>query len=67
MQGRMKNMEVPKVWLAATVKLLNEMAGEGICMDGCADPQDLMCDIAEHLGLADDDDAWNAAVARLEQ
>lgn len=59
-------IEVPVVWLAAVAKLVNEMAGEGICMDDCADPQDLMGELAEYLGVMDDDDCWNAAVAKVE-
>ena len=56
---------VPRSWLAAAAKLINEMAGEGMCMDDCADPQDLMCDLAEWLGVGNDDDAWNVAVAKI--
>jgi hypothetical protein len=56
---------VPRGWLAAVVKLLNEMAGDGISMQDCEDPADLMCEIAEHLGVSDADDMWGAAVKAL--
>lgn len=56
---------VPAEWLSATVELLNEMAGAGIGMIDCADPADLMMQIAEYLGVADEDDCWCAAVREI--
>ena len=56
---------VPADWLARVVNLLNEMAGEGIGMVGCADPADLMCEIAEHMGCGDVDDPWAAVTVAL--
>ncbi len=56
---------VPKDWLARVVNLLNEMAGEGITMDDCADPSDLMCEIATHFGHGDADDIWSAVTVAL--
>lgn len=53
---------VPAQWFANVVKLLNEMAGEGVTMQGCEDPADLMCEIADHLGVGQNDDSWNDAV-----
>jgi len=55
---------VPKEWLAATAKLLNEMAGEGVGIEGCDDPADLMTELAVFFGVADLDDCWAAAVRR---
>lgn len=55
---------VPKEWLAATAKLLNEMAGGGIRIEGCDDPADLMTEFAVFLGVADLDDCWAAAIQR---
>ena len=45
-------ISVPKSWLAETVALLDAMAGEGIEIDGCADPAILMTDLATALGVA---------------
>ena len=56
---------VPSDWLARTVKLLNVMAGEGIGIEDCADPADLMCEIAIHMGHGDADDLWGAVTAAL--
>lgn len=55
----------PTGWLLATLKLLNEMAGEGITMMDCDDPADLMREIAEHLGVGDSDNLWEAAVKEV--
>jgi hypothetical protein len=55
---------LPAGWLAAVVKLLNEMAGE-VSMVGCDEPENLMTEIAEHLGVGDADDCWAAAVIKL--
>jgi hypothetical protein len=57
--------DVPASWLAAVVKLLNTMAGDGISMEDCEDPCDLMIEIAEHLGVSTADDPWEAAVLKL--
>jgi len=51
---------VPADWLRRAVQLLDTMAGEGICMEACADPADLMCEIADVLGHGDTDDPWEA-------
>lgn len=56
---------VPTGWLLATLKLLNEMAGEGITMMECEDPANLMTEIASHLGVGDADDLWDAAVKEV--
>ncbi len=56
---------VPLDWLARAVNLLNEMAGEGISMEDCAEPSDLMCEIAQHLGHGDADDLWSAVTVAL--
>jgi hypothetical protein len=56
---------VPSPWLAAVVHLLSELAGEGISMEGCDDPADLMSEIADHLGCGDEDDPWLAVVGKL--
>ena len=53
---------VPTDWLARVLGLLTAMAGEGAGMQDCADPADLMYEIAEHMGLGGEDDPW-AAVA----
>ena len=45
-----ETISVPLSWLAETVVLLDGMAGEGIEIDGCADPTDLMTDLATALG-----------------
>lgn len=57
---------VPADWLLRAVMLMNAMAGEGIGMEGCADPADLMCEIAQTLGAADADDMWEAAVQAIQ-
>jgi hypothetical protein len=59
------SMPVPLAWLTATVRLLNDMAGEGLHMVGQADPADLMKQIAEHLGVAEADDCWAAVLGTL--
>lgn len=56
---------VPSSWLAAVIHLLNEMAGEGLGIVDCEDPANLMTEIADHLGVGDDDDPWQAAVMKL--
>lgn len=56
---------VPSDWLARVVTLLNTMAGEGITMEDCADPADLMCVIAIHMGHGDADDLWDAVTKAL--
>lgn len=56
---------VPLDWLARAVNLLNAMAGEGITMDDCADPADLMCEIASHMGHDGADDVWSAVTVAL--
>ncbi len=57
--------EVPVSWLSAVVQFLHEMAGEGIFIDGCKEPSDLMSEIADHLGCGDADDPWLAVVQKL--
>lgn len=57
--------DTPTTWLAAVIHLLNEMAGEGICIQGCEDPCDLMTEIATHLGVADAEDPWMASIYKL--
>lgn len=56
---------VPTDWLRRVVTLLNAMAGDGIGMSDCADPQDLMCEIAISMGHGDADDPWSAVTAAL--
>lgn len=56
---------VPKDWLLRVVALMNAMAGEGIEMEGCADPAILMCEIAESMGHGDAADAWAAVMIEL--
>ena len=55
----------PTSWLAAVAYLLNELAQEGIIIDGCEDPADLLVELAKHLGVGDADDPWLAAVQKL--
>lgn len=62
-----KAISVPHGWLVATLKLLNEMADDGIGMEGCDDPADLMTEFAEFLGVADEDDCWAAAITKLQE
>lgn len=57
--------EVPTRWLCAVLTLLNEMAGEGICMEGCEDPAELMVEIAEYLGCGEADDPWEASMVKV--
>lgn len=57
--------EVPRKWLSSVVALLNEMAAEGTGMVDCADPADLMTEIAEFFGVAAEDDCWEAAVRKV--
>jgi hypothetical protein len=57
--------EVPTQWLCSVLKLLNEMAGEGITIDDCEDPAELMCEIAGYLGCSESDDPWEASMLKL--
>lgn len=62
----MKMIEkVPAPWLTAVVQFLHEMAGEGIFIDGCKEPSDLMSEIADHFGCGDEDDPWLAVMQKL--
>lgn len=56
---------VPKDWLSAIVKLLDVMAGEGLGMDDCEDPADLMVTLADHFGVGDEEDILEAVVEHL--
>lgn len=56
---------VPTDWLARVVGLLDTMAGEGIGMEDCADPADLMCEIAVHMGFGEADNLWAAVTVAL--
>ena len=58
---------VPGDWLLKVVKLVDEMAREGIGMTDCADPADLMCDFATHMNVLDADDWWEAASEALQE
>ena len=55
----------PTSWLAAVAYLLNELAREGISVEGCEDPAELLVELAKHLGVGDADDPWFAAVQKL--
>lgn len=57
---RLHYQPVDRQWLASVVHLLDTMAGEGMGMEGCADPADLMMDLATHLGFHNDDDPWSS-------
>jgi hypothetical protein len=50
---------VPLDWLARVVNLLHTMAGEGISMEDCADPADLMIEISERMGFGETADSWS--------
>ena len=56
---------VPERWLRAAVTLINALAQDGITLDGCADPQDMMTELAEYLGCGGADDTWRAAVVAV--
>lgn len=60
-----ENTKVPTLWLAGVVKLLNEMAGEGVGMADCEDPAELMMELAEHLSTTGADDPWLAVIEKL--
>jgi hypothetical protein len=53
-------------WLKEVVNLLDAMAREGICMDGQADPVDLVVDLALALGCEDQPDLRAAIIKKLE-
>lgn len=61
----MQDRTLPPGWLARVVNLLNEMASEGITMGDCADPAELMVEIAEHLGFGDHEDPWASVTVWL--
>jgi len=62
---KIRTTAVPSEWLARVVTLLNAMAGEGTGMTDCADPADLMCDIADAMGHGEADDPWEAVMLAL--
>ncbi len=53
-------------WLKEVVNLLDAMAGEGICIDGQADPVDLVVDLALALGCEGRPDLREAIIEKLE-
>lgn len=63
--SKQATVPVPTDWLARVVGLLDTMAGEGMGMQDCADPADLMCEIAVHMGLGDASDPWAAVAVAL--
>lgn len=56
---------VPADWLLSVLRLLTEMAREGLTIGG-DDPAELMTDIALHLGVQEEDDLWDAAVLKIQ-
>jgi hypothetical protein len=54
-------------WLVRAMPTLLLMAEEGVSMEGCEDPQDMLSELADRLGVGDEDECWNAAVLRLVQ
>ena len=65
MSDHPKMTAVPTEWLTRVVMLLNTMAGEGMGMDGCAEPADMMCEIADVMGCGETDDPWQAVTLAL--
>lgn len=59
-----QTISVPRGWLHETAKLLNEVAGEGITIEGCACPSVLMFDLVVHLGAGATADPWSEAFLR---
>lgn len=53
--------------LSRALCLVNEMASEGIAITGCEDPCDMMSEFAQRMGVADDDDCWNASLTKLQE
>lgn len=49
-------------WLGRFLPTLLAMAEEGMAIEGCEDPQDMLSELAERLGVGDEDDSWNAAI-----
>ena len=58
---------VPSRWLKAVLTLLNEMASDGIGITDCEDPAELMVEIAEYLGVGEDDDPWEASLLKISE
>jgi hypothetical protein len=58
-------MLVPRDWLAAIVRLLDVMAGEGVGMESCEDPADLVITLADHFGVGDFDDCLQAVLEKI--
>ena len=45
-------------WLVRAIKIVEGMASEGIIIDGYEDPQEMMVELCDRLGLDDSDDPW---------
>lgn len=58
--------EEVRSYLVRALTLVNAMAGEGLSIDDQEDPADLMTELAERLGVEDEDDSWAAVVAALD-
>jgi hypothetical protein len=57
---------IPPDWVIDVVGLLDAMAGDGISLDGQADPADLVVDLAQYLGCPDAADLKAAIIEKME-
>ena len=60
--------DVPTCWLVETLKLMDRMAGASLSVEDCADPADLMTEIADYLGISarDAEELWIAAQMKFQ-
>ena len=63
--SKSEKTEVSTAWLVAVVKLLSVMAQDGVEMEGCEDPADLISNFADDIDIGDEDDRWEAAILKL--